>query len=653
MMRSLLLLLCVLLVLGWPSSQVGSYPSAGNTGGATGITYVTTEDQLEDAADDAFTGTKTITLTSAITNAVYATGTATSTAGGAASDSTLIDNATVDFEADCVGGPSSPECDGLWVCFHDAAAADVGTNEGNCAVISSTTDSDTAVLDRDLIGDGATGDIITGDPYTIVDPVTLAPTMTGDQVLTVECGSGATISSAGVNAPIILMLDGSNLSGSWNTLKVKNCVIIGPNDTNGYAIGVMIANVADANEYFELDGIITTDMNQRNAVPSGRVPGGRSLVFDYGTGHANGGTNFAAGSWIRIRNSVLDAQQPIDFLGNILSFNANSSSWITDNVTTAGDGGDPCMYAESGDFQLGNMRVSNCGNFVFGAPTGGRVHFWWSGELDLPGTNGGGAQTYRGGRNGFFEVAGAGQFSLYGLQAFALTEAAGPATNPANYPPLFYSTGLTASGVLEISGSIMDAGCLWGSGQTTSLFETDGAATIELQSVDLVITKGDDRFFTGSNCTVPSLWGTNGADLLDAETIGRIVNSDGRSYRIDGTLVTITTPNCTFSYSVNNTIADAHLGGCMIDNDGAVGAVELEIPTAVEGMILRAVVMDNQTLDIDPAGTDKFLEPTVGTFADGDSLQMDTVGESVTFKANADGDWQLISIVGTITDAGP
>jgi hypothetical protein len=114
-----------------------------------------------------------------------------------------------------------------------------------------------------------------------------------------------------------------------------------------------------------------------------------------------------------------------------------------------------------------------------------------------------------------------------------------------------------------------------------------------------------------------------------------------------------TTPK-TLIRTANSTItaADALYGGCIVSNKGAAGAIIFNLPPALPGMRVGAIVQAAQLLAIDPNGTEIILGIAGVSLGAGVIIQANALGECIELVCLEKGIWSVISYVGVWTATG-
>lgn len=113
------------------------------------------------------------------------------------------------------------------------------------------------------------------------------------------------------------------------------------------------------------------------------------------------------------------------------------------------------------------------------------------------------------------------------------------------------------------------------------------------------------------------------------------------------------------------TVYEAHSAGDALlqvesgsyhSNAGAGGAIELDLPTvSVAGVTYYVVAIADHDITVDPGAAEKFVPAVsgLGGFADGEAVVIDTQYEAAVFVSQADGDWVLLDVVGTLVEETP
>lgn len=89
------------------------------------------------------------------------------------------------------------------------------------------------------------------------------------------------------------------------------------------------------------------------------------------------------------------------------------------------------------------------------------------------------------------------------------------------------------------------------------------------------------------------------------------------------------------------------LAGITVNNTGAGGAIEFDLPAATVGMKVRANVVVAQNLALDPDGTEHIFNGALADIGAGTPCLANAVGESATFECLVAGRWNVTSSVGT------
>jgi len=90
--------------------------------------------------------------------------------------------------------------------------------------------------------------------------------------------------------------------------------------------------------------------------------------------------------------------------------------------------------------------------------------------------------------------------------------------------------------------------------------------------------------------------------------------------------------------------------GVVVSNAGASGTVTVQLPAAVPGARVDAIVEAAQQLRLDPSGTETIALPSTGAQgAAGKYLVADAVGENVSLVCVTAGTWDVLGFTGTWT----
>jgi hypothetical protein len=172
----------------------------------------------------------------------------------------------------------------------------------------------------------------------------------------------------------------------------------------------------------------------------------------------------------------------------------------------------------------------------------------------------------------------------------------------------------SGTGAVTVTDSVNITGAV----DCDSTFNADGAATF-----------GSTVDFSGGDITLEN------DEILSNSTDG-VVRTDGqwgfRGYVLDKTA------------SYTPTVAES---GAYFTNDGASGEITFTLPAVSTGLYYCFVVNDNQTITIDPNGTDQILSETN---AAGDRVQNGAQFDALCILGVTDG-WMPVETTGTWADA--
>jgi hypothetical protein len=371
MMKRLLLLLCVLSLMSWPSNRGNSYPSAGNPGGAAAPVLVQTVDEFETEAATATD--KTIAIPSgtffanaAIAQAVSATGGSTNGGASGGGQFTAAD-------ADVTGVAA-----GHWIIITTEAAAP--PHEGEfCKIDLVASAAGTTTMDCEQILSGAPDANTT---FEVSDPINIQPTFPAneDRNLTILCDGSGFGRGAATDSSIVLEIDGASTAHDHG-VRFVGCTFAG-NDTasSGYEVAVITTGHTAGWRLF-MHEPVTANLQEEGTTPTHDwVTGNRFLVVDdVSTG----------GVQIEISDAFVDALLPFHLMGAVGRVKLDSGTYGSTSLALNREYG--CLYAgdylgvaqtnySSGNYNLDGTKFQNCRWFHFGnTPT-----VTWNGEWLAP-----------------------------------------------------------------------------------------------------------------------------------------------------------------------------------------------------------------------------------------------------------------------------
>lgn len=101
--------------------------------------------------------------------------------------------------------------------------------------------------------------------------------------------------------------------------------------------------------------------------------------------------------------------------------------------------------------------------------------------------------------------------------------------------------------------------------------------------------------------------------------------------------------------TANTTLTRTDIG-FQINNRGAAGAVIVNISALQPGDLITGYLEAAEELTFDPGDNRHFIT-TAGAATDGQTITADAVGENITIRCNANGDFQVLQSAGTWTVA--
>lgn len=182
-------------------------------------------------------------------------------------------------------------------------------------------------------------------------------------------------------------------------------------------------------------------------------------------------------------------------------------------------------------------------------------------------------------------------------------------------------------------------------GTTSFSVRKDGQVTIA--SGGLEVNSGTVNIYSGNIYVSGSFFTAGGAVSFSYQNnySGSMIATafpSGSSYAWSGTMFnTSRTSNLTLAGNFTDI-------GLVIDNEGASGAVVITLPAASVGLHYMLVVVANQSLSFDAAGTD-VIRDAGSTSSAGGTIGSSTIGNVVHLYCPTAGVWFVIKKVGTWT----
>jgi hypothetical protein len=102
------------------------------------------------------------------------------------------------------------------------------------------------------------------------------------------------------------------------------------------------------------------------------------------------------------------------------------------------------------------------------------------------------------------------------------------------------------------------------------------------------------------------------------------------------------------TYTTSTTLTAEDVSRSIINNSGATGPITLNLPPSAVGNVVSVYIIANQTVTINPNGTERIQ---ILTNANGDAIQSETVrGTTITLVCHVRGSWEPMGQIGAWVD---